>query len=119
MRTIARRYPRIAAVLAMLAAATCGDGSGEGAAAPAPSASHSWHGVEPRNQPDRDTARQAERVRPQAPAPRRHQHFGPLGYGVGHANVIFAYSTDDELPVVYPGGVRPSDIAADLPQLAA
>ena len=48
-----------------------------------------------------------------------HQHFGPLGYGVGHANVIFAYSTDDELPVVYPGGVRPSDIAADLPQLAA
>lgn len=48
-----------------------------------------------------------------------HQHFGPLGYGVGHANVIFAYSVDDELPVVYPGGVRPSDIAADLPQLAA
>ena len=48
-----------------------------------------------------------------------HQHFGPLGYGVGHANVIFAYSSDDELPVVYPGGVRPADIAADLPQLAA
>ena len=48
-----------------------------------------------------------------------HTHTGPLGYGVGHANVIFAYSADDTLPVVYPGGVRPSDIAADLPALAA
>ena len=47
-----------------------------------------------------------------------HTHTGPLGYGVGHANVIFAYSADDKLPVVYPGGVRPSDIAADLPVLA-
>lgn len=48
-----------------------------------------------------------------------HQHFGPLGYGVGHANVIFAYNSNDKLPVAYPGGTRPSDIAADLPQLAA
>ena len=47
-----------------------------------------------------------------------HTHTGPLGYGVGHANVIFAYAADDTLPVVYPGGVRPSDIAADLPELA-
>lgn len=47
-----------------------------------------------------------------------HTHFGPLGYGVGHADVIFAFDTDDRLPVRYPGGVRPSDIAADLPLLA-
>lgn len=47
-----------------------------------------------------------------------HTHTGPLGYGVGHANVTFAYSADDTLPVVYPGGVRPSHIAADLPALA-
>lgn len=47
-----------------------------------------------------------------------HSHDGPLGYGVGHANVIFAFDTRDRLPVLYPGGVRPSDIAADLPLLA-
>jgi len=47
-----------------------------------------------------------------------HTHAGPLGYGVGHANVIFAFDTSDRLPVLYPGGVRPSDIAADLPLLA-
>lgn len=47
-----------------------------------------------------------------------HQHFGPLGYGVAHANLILAYSAKDVLPVAYPGGVRPSDIAADLPELA-
>jgi protein SCO1/2 len=47
-----------------------------------------------------------------------HTHEGPLGYGVGHANVIFAFDTRDRLPVLYPGGVRPSDIAADLPLLA-
>ena len=48
-----------------------------------------------------------------------HTHNGPLGYGVNHANVIFAYSADDTLPVVYTAGVTPSDIAADLPALAA
>jgi protein SCO1/2 len=47
-----------------------------------------------------------------------HKHTRPLGYGVGHANVIFGISTSDKLPVLYPGGVRPSDIAADLPLLA-
>ena len=47
-----------------------------------------------------------------------HTHTGPLGYGVGHADVIFAFDTDDRLPVPYPGGVRPSDLAADLPLLA-
>lgn len=46
-----------------------------------------------------------------------HGHDGPLGYGVGHANVIFAFDVRDRLPVLYPGGVRPSDIAADLPLL--
>lgn len=42
-----------------------------------------------------------------------HTHTGPLGYGVEHANVIFAYSADDTLLVVYPGGTTP----ADLPRL--
>jgi protein SCO1/2 len=47
-----------------------------------------------------------------------HEHFGPLGYAVTHSAVIFAYDAADRLPVVYPGGVTPSDIAADLPVLA-
>jgi cytochrome oxidase Cu insertion factor (SCO1/SenC/PrrC family) len=47
-----------------------------------------------------------------------HEHFGPLGYSVAHSAVIFAYNAADRLPVVYPGGVTPSDIAADLPVLA-
>ena len=47
-----------------------------------------------------------------------HKHFGPLGYSVAHSAVIFAYDAADRLPVVYPGGVTPSDIAADLPVLA-
>ena len=48
-----------------------------------------------------------------------HSHDRPLGYGVGHANVIFGIDADDRLPVLYPGGVRPSDLAADLPLLAS
>lgn len=52
------------------------------------------------------------------PGTAAHDHAGPLGYGVGHANVIFAFDTSDRLPVLYPGGVRPSDIAADLALLA-
>ena len=48
-----------------------------------------------------------------------HKHFGPLGYAVTHSDVIFAYDTSDRLPVVYPGGSTPSDIAADLPVLAS
>ncbi len=48
-----------------------------------------------------------------------HTHDGPLGYAVAHSNVIFAYDAADRLPVVYPGGVTPADIAADLPVLAA
>jgi protein SCO1/2 len=47
-----------------------------------------------------------------------HTHDGPLGYSVGHTNVIFAYDAADRLPVVYPGGTTPSDIASDLPLLA-
>lgn len=47
-----------------------------------------------------------------------HSHSRPLGYSVEHANVIFAYDAADRLPVVYPGGVTPADIAADLPVLA-
>jgi protein SCO1 len=46
-----------------------------------------------------------------------HRHDGPLGYGVGHTDVIFAFDTDDRMPVTYPGGTRPSDLAADLPLL--
>ena len=53
-----------------------------------------------------------------APGTAPHSHDGPLGYGVAHANVIFGFDTRDRLPVLYPGGVRPSDIAADLPLLA-
>ena len=49
-----------------------------------------------------------------------HEHVGPLGYGVGHADVIFAFNVDDRLPVLYRGGVvRPSDLASDLVLLAA
>lgn len=48
-----------------------------------------------------------------------HEHFGPLGYSVDHTSVIFAYDASDRLPVVYPGGIAPSDIAADLPLLAS
>ncbi len=47
-----------------------------------------------------------------------HTHDGPLGYAVDHANVIFAYDADDRLPVLYPTGVTPGDLAADLPRLA-
>jgi protein SCO1 len=47
-----------------------------------------------------------------------HKHFGPLGYAVTHIAAIFAYDAADRLPVLYPGGVTPSDIAADLPVLA-
>lgn len=46
-----------------------------------------------------------------------HKHFGPLGYSVTHSAVIFAYDADDRLPVLYPGGVTPADIANDLPLL--
>ena len=48
-----------------------------------------------------------------------HRHFGPLGYGVEHGDVIFAFDTGDRLPVLYDGGVRPADLAADLPLLAS
>ena len=48
-----------------------------------------------------------------------HKHVGPLGYGVGHADVIFAFDSEDRMPVLYDGGVRASDLAADLPLLAS
>ena len=48
-----------------------------------------------------------------------HEHAGPLGYGVTHGDVIFAFDTADRMPVLYDGGVRPSDLAADLPLLAS
>jgi protein SCO1/2 len=47
-----------------------------------------------------------------------HKHFGPLGYSVAHSAVIYAYDASDRLPVVYPGGITPSDIVADIPVLA-
>lgn len=52
-----------------------------------------------------------------APGTAPHAHFGPLGYSVGHADVIFAYDAADALSVIYPGGSTPADIAADLPKL--
>ena len=53
-----------------------------------------------------------------APGTPAHTHDHPLGYGVDHSSVIFAYDASDHLPVIYPGGSSPSDIAADLPVLA-
>ena len=53
-----------------------------------------------------------------APGTAPHRHLGPLGYSVTHSAVIFAYDAADRLPVLYPGGATPSDIAADLPVLA-
>jgi len=53
-----------------------------------------------------------------APGTVPHTHEGPLGYGVGHVNVIFAFDSSDRLPVLYREGVRPADLAADLPLLA-
>ncbi len=53
-----------------------------------------------------------------APGTAPHTHDGPLGYGVDHASVIFAFNASDRMPVIYPAGSSPSDIAADLPVLA-
>ena len=53
-----------------------------------------------------------------APGTAPHTHDAPLGYGVQHSSLIFAYDVDDRMPVVYPGGSSPADIAADLPVLA-
>lgn len=57
-----------------------------------------------------------EHVHKKGTAP--HSHDRPLGYGVVHTNAIFAFDTRDRLPVLYPAGVRPADLAADLPLLA-
>lgn len=54
---------------------------------------------------------------PHKPGTAKHMHSGPLGYGVGHANVMLAYDVADTLPVAYPGGVTPAEIAQDLPLL--
>jgi protein SCO1/2 len=51
--------------------------------------------------------------------PITHKHFGPLGYSVDHSALIFAYDAADRLPVLYPGGVTPTDIADDLPLLVS
>jgi protein SCO1 len=53
-----------------------------------------------------------------APGTAPHTHDSPLGYGVDHSSVIFAYDASDTLPVLYPGGSSPADLAADLPVLA-
>ena len=53
-----------------------------------------------------------------APGTAPHTHDGPLGYGVDHVSVIYAYDASDRMPVVYPTSSTPSDIAADLPVLA-
>ena len=50
-------------------------------------------------------------------SPITHKHSGALGYSVSHSAVILAYDTADRLPVLYPGGVTPADIANDLPLL--
>ncbi len=53
-----------------------------------------------------------------APGTAPHSHDGPLGYGVDHTNVIYGFDASDRMPVVYPAGSSPADIAADLPVLA-
>ena len=53
-----------------------------------------------------------------APGTAPHEHSGPLGYGVGHVDAVYAYG-GDRLQVVYPGSTSPADIVADLPRLAA
>ncbi len=55
---------------------------------------------------------------PHAAGTAPHTHDGPLGYGVDHVSVIFAFDAADRMPVVYPTGSSPADIAADLPVLA-
>ena len=52
------------------------------------------------------------------PGTAAHTHDGPLGYGVDHIAAIFAFDASDRMPVLYPSGSSPSDIAADLPVLA-
>ena len=71
--------------------------------------------VDPATVDQAQPGRPDEHVHAEGTAP--HTHDGPLGYGVGHADVIFAYDTEDRMPVTYPGGTRPSDLAADLPLL--
>jgi protein SCO1/2 len=41
------------------------------------------------------------------------------GYGVGHANVVLAYTKDNLAHLMYPGGVTRQDWLHDLPQLVA
>ena len=60
--------------------------------------------------------RPAEHTHQPGTAP--HEHDGPLGYGVDHSSLIFGYDASDHLPVLYPGGTSPADLAADLPVLA-
>lgn len=60
--------------------------------------------------------RPAEHTHQPGTAP--HTHDAPLGYGVDHSSLIFAYDASDHLPVLYPGGSSPADLAADLPVLA-
>ncbi len=55
---------------------------------------------------------------PSEPGVAPHKHVGPLGYAVTHSALILAYDASDRLPVVYPGGITPGEIAADLPVLA-
>ena len=53
-----------------------------------------------------------------APGTAPHTHDAPLGYGVDHVSVIFAFDSSDRMPVVYPTSSSPADIAADLAVLA-
>lgn len=54
-----------------------------------------------------------------APATAPHSHDAPLGYGVDHVSSIYAFDVSDRMPVLYPAGSSPADIAADLPVLAS
>ena len=69
--------------------------------------------------PDPQTVPEKPDEHPHEAGPAAHKHFGPLGCSVGHSAVKYTYDAADRLPVVYAGGITPSDIAADLATLAA
>jgi len=56
---------------------------------------------------------------PHAPGTGAHSHPAPAagGYDVAHSAALLAYDRSDRVRVIYPTGVLPEDLAADLPLL--
>jgi protein SCO1 len=63
-----------------------------------------------------DAAIEAAQQAAGLPAARKTTRAGD-DYGVGHANVVLAYSKDNLAHLIYPGGVTRQDWAHDLPRL--